>query len=229
MAQASTDVSGIRHTKENMTAYTQDDIMLTLSYLRGERTVPTQNVEGRKDFIQTTLNQIYDRHPWAFARVVNQSVAVASSIASLPSGLSLAHQLHARYQEGSTEIALEEIDASDRFNAQEGDRVYWLEPRGEGQYNLATKEAIANVIVDYSTTAPQVNATITTPFPDKQTIALGANRYVKLSQDPEADISQDEALFENRLTQNIGDWNLNRPMRKLRTRQSEVGYRTGDF
>ena len=46
---------------------TQTQILNTLTYLMGERTVPSTALEGRKDFIQRSLEEVYRAYPWAFA------------------------------------------------------------------------------------------------------------------------------------------------------------------
>jgi hypothetical protein len=85
------------------------------------------------------------------------------------------------------------------------------------------------VVVKYQSKAPTVSTSVYTPYPSKNTIALGSRRYVKMSQNPDADISQDEALFQQRLGQDIAAHQIAQPRKKRPSRQSRYGARTGDF
>lgn len=208
--------------------YYQDDILLTLSYLRGERTVPTTNTEGRKEFIQQTLNELYAAYRWKWNEV-STYITVVSGIATLPSGLSLNHELNVSYVNGTEETPYDEINASDKAGAQQGQNLYWLTTIDGENHQLNTKETVDQLSIAYQPVAPVISATIGTPYPDRLTIALGANRFVKLSEDPDADLAQDDTLFQNRLNTNIAAQNRPRPRRERRSAQSETGSYTGEF
>ena len=214
-----------------MSKTNEDDVMSTLSYLRGENSVPTSNVTGRKDFIQRTLEEVYQAHPWRFAKRLATVSVDASGIASLPSGLTFDHDVNITYYEGSDEITLEEINVADRNKAQGGDRVYWVLPQdtNDENYNFYTKESVTSVDIEYQVLPPDINATIGTPFRDRLVLALGANRWVKMSEDPQADVSQDDVLFRNQLQKSIAGESRNFAKRQLRTAQTESGHHTGDF
>lgn len=208
--------------------HTQDDIMLTLSFLRGERTVPTSNTEGRKEFIQQTLHEVYAAFPWKFAEV-NATLSVISGIATLPSGVSMEHDINISYMDGSQEVPFEQIDAEDRTKATASDSVFWITNIDGQTMQLNTYRTVSQLLMNYQGVEPQINATIGTPYPDRLTIALGANRFVKLSEDPDADLAQDDTLFVNRLNSNISTQNRPRPKRVRRTAQSETGSYTGEI
>ena len=208
--------------------YYQDDILLTLSYLRGERTVPTTNTEGRKEFIQQTLNELYAAYRWKWNEV-STYITVVSGIATLPSGLSLNHELMVSYENGTEETEYDEINASDKAGAQQGQNLYWLTTIDGERHRLNTKESVELLSLVYQPVAPVISATIGTPYPDRLTIALGANRFVKLSEDPDADLAQDDTLFQNRQNINIAAQNRPRPRRERRSAQSETGSYTGEI
>lgn len=207
-------------------AKSQDDFMTTLSYLLGERTVPSTGIEGRKQFVQDSLNEVYRAYPWQFAKA-RTTLTVASGIASLPSNFDGQHKLEAYTLNGDTDINYEEVDEADRTGFQDGDKVYWIEAQSDGTYHLRTKDSISSIIVTYQSKPPIVTATVTTPFDDTMTVALGAKRYVKSSQDPNADIAPDEALFQKRLLENISATQVHRPTRKLKFASRSNGYRIG--
>jgi len=208
--------------------YYQDDILLTLSYLRGERTVPTTNTEGRKEFIQQTLNELYGAYRWKWNEV-STYITLVSGIATLPSGLSLNHELNVSYFDGQDETLYDEINVSDKSMASEADNLYWLTTIDGERHQLNTKRAVDTLAISYQPVAPVISATIGTPYPDRLTIALGANRFVKLSEDPDADLAQDDTLFQNRVNINIAAQNRPRPRRERRSAQSESGSYTGEI
>lgn len=207
--------------------HTQDDILLTLSFLRGERTVPTSNVEGRKEFIQQTLHEVHTAYPWKFAEV-NTTLSIVSGVATLPSGTTLEHEISVSDVSGDTEYDWISLDVSDRGSAATGDRSFWITPLGSDLFQINTKATVDTILVRYQGVEPTISSTITTQYPDRLTLALGANRFVKLSEDPDADLSQDDALFKNRLNANIASQNMSRPRLSRKSAQSEAGSYTGE-
>lgn len=206
---------------------TQTDYMLTLSYLLGERTIPSNGVESRRSFVQETLNEIYRAYPWPFASA-RQTLSVASGVATLATTFDYQQKLEAYFYAGDNQVNMEEIQEDDQPNYVSGDKVYWVENQSDGTYLLKTKDTtVTSVNVRFQTLVPQVNATITSPFDDTMTVALGARRYVKLSQDPNADVSQDEALFQKRLNENIAAVQVNRPTRKVKIKAFMNNHRVG--
>lgn len=210
--------------------FSQDDCLLSLSYLLGERSVPTAEATPRRDFIQSTLVEAYQAYPWRFA-TRSTSIPLASGLATLPTTVDISHELNAKYSLGSNDVSLYPIDIDDSPLAFDGSQQYWLTVDSDtSPYVLHTKETTpSSVIVKYQSLPPSINATVVTPYPSKNTIALGARRYVKLAQNPDADISQDEALFQKRLTADISAQQIGAPRKKRASRQSVHGSRTGDF
>lgn len=209
----------------------QGDIMNTLTYLLGERTVPTTGTEGRKDFIQRTVEEVYAGTQWKFNEAL-ASLSVASGIASLPSNFSLDHTPYVKFyqSDGITATDLELVDVGDQDDVNIGDNKYWItSATGDGAYILNTKEVVTQVIVNYQKLAPTIAPSTGTPFKNVMTLALGAKRYVRMSQDPEADISQDEALFQKRLQEDIRAVQLSQPRIRRKTAQSISGSVTGEI
>jgi hypothetical protein len=209
----------------------QTDFMTELSYLLGERTVPSTGTDGRKAFIQDSLNDIYKMWPWRFAEAI-ATLTVASGLASLPSDLTLNHDLYVKYfgSDGVTATDLELVDAGDQESVNTGDSKYWITSYGnDGNYLLNTKEVISSVVVKYQRKAPTLAASVGTPWGDKMAIALGARRYYRISQDPEADISQDEALFQKRVEESISAQQMASPRKRRKSAQSISGFSTGDI
>jgi hypothetical protein len=207
----------------------QADIMSSLSYLLGERTVPSTGTEGRKDFIQKTLEELYRNNEWPFAQAL-ATISVVSGLASLPTDFSDNHEVSVKYYNGATAVDMLVADDEQQDNINTGDNKFWLTTyTGDGAYLLNTKEVISNVIVRYQKLPPTLAASVGTPYPSAETIALGAKRYYRMSQNPEADISQDEALFQKRAQEDFRALQMVLPFRGRKSAQSVSGYSTGSF
>lgn len=209
----------------------QGDVMTSLSYLLGERTVPSTGTEGRKDFIQKTLEEVYNNYPWPFAIGLATLSVTASGIASLPSDYAPNQESFISYNTSSgTAMDLELVDDGDQDAVNIGDNKYWLTSyTGDGQYILNTKEVISSVVVRYQKLPPTLAASVGTPFKNAMTLALGAVRYHRKSQDPEADIGQDQALFDRALQDDVRGIQMSAPRKRRKTAQSIAGSATGEI
>lgn len=214
-----------------MALLAQSDILTTLAYLLGERSVNATTSAPRSDFIQQTINEAYQAYPWRFA-TANATLSISSGIATLPSDFDINHKVNITWFNGATETRLDEIDPNDKGAVVDGNSATWLTAVGSGRFALNTKDSLpTSAIVRYQTIAPTLDAAglITTPYPNKMTIALGARRWVKLGQNPDSDISQDQKIFENKLAADVAFHQVPAPRQRRRTAQSQTGNRTGDF
>lgn len=207
----------------------QTQVMETLSYLLGENNVPTSSVaNSRKNFIQRTVEEVYRAYPWTFAQSTATLTFISGS-AELPDDFDVQHKLYAYFYNGDTQTALTEVNVGDSDWYQDYDYKFWVEHLGDGVYAIKTKDtSYTSATVKYQTVAPIISATVYTPFSDLMALALGARRYVKLGQNPDADISQDEALFQKRLNENISAQQVNRPLKKHRSIYKANNYRMGE-
>jgi hypothetical protein len=203
------------------------DVLTTLAYLMGERTVQSSTTAVRTNFIQKTLEEIYRAYKWPFAQV-NASLAVNAGVASLASNFDYQHGITGYFYQGTLQTPLEPIATVDQSGYNQGDYRYWLEPQTDGTFLFKTKDTTYSAATfQYQAKAPTLTAVVATPFDDDMTIALGARRYIKLSQDPNADISQDEALFQKRLTENMAATQVANPKRRIRFLGHANGHRMG--
>jgi len=206
----------------------QTEILNTLTYLMGERTVPSTALEGRKDFIQRSLEEVYRAYPWSFASV-KTTLTLANGLATLPSDFDDQHKIYAYFYNGDNQYQVEEINIGDGDMYEDGSHKFWLESDNLGTYIINTKDtSYSDLVVKYQKLPPTLSDTVDTPFPDRLVIALGAKRYVKMGQNPDADVSQDEALFQKRLNENIAAAQVNRPLRKHRAVYKANGYHLGE-
>lgn len=207
----------------------QTQVMETLSYLLGENNVPTSSVAtSRRNFIQRSVEEVYRAYPWTFAQAT-ATLAFVDGLATLPANFDIQHKVYAYFYNGDTQTALTEVNVGDSDWYVDSDYKFWIEHLGNNTYGVKTKDTTySSAVIKFQTMAPNINATVYTPFPDQMTLALGARRYVKLGQNPDADISQDEALFQKRLTENIAAQQVNRPLRKHRSIYKANNYRLGE-
>lgn len=211
-------------------AYSQPDILTTLAYLMGERSVNATTSAPRADFVQQTLHEVQSAHPWRYARTT-ATLAISNGIATLPTNYDDS-QVSQAWIEVGNKVKLDAIDSDDQDEVSSGDRAMWIESIDGEQYKLITKDTDAtNITFRYQTTSPTLDSAgnVKTNYPNKMTIALGARRYVKMGQNPDADISQDQKLFEKSLAGDIAAQQVPAPRKRRKTAQSQTGRSTGDF
>lgn len=207
--------------------YYQTDFLTTLAYLMGERSVNSTTSAPRADFIQMSLNDAYKAYPWRFARA-NATLTVTDGVATLPTVYDDNHLAYAKFDNGGVVENLTSIDPDDENTVVDGDLATWIEALDDGMtYILKTKDTnVSTVRFRYQKKAPTLaTASVGTPYFNKRTIALGARRDVKLGQNPDADISQDQAIFERELAKDFAAHQVEAPRKKRRT----LANRTGDF
>lgn len=201
----------------------QQDAMLRLSYLLGEASIPTSGVDSRRAFVQDTLDEIYKAYPWEWAMTV-ATISLANGVATMPSGRLEDGPLDVREVSSGTlddnVYTQTDYEAADSYI--QGQYRYWLVGN-----ELRSPEDDTTLTVRYQTAAPSINASISTPFNDANTIALGALRFVRISENPFADISQEEQNFQAHLEKHIAMANRNNA-RTRRSSHSISGYSTGD-
>lgn len=210
--------------------YSQTDILTTLAYLLGERSVNATTSAPRADFIQQSLEEAYQAFPWRFAQS-SATLSISNGIATLPTNYDVSHPSHIKFTSGN-EITIDEIHRDDNEQVEDGDRAAWIYPVGDDVFVLRTRDSdVSEVTFHYQKKAPVLDSagTVVTPYPNKMTIALGARRYVKLGQNPDADISQDEKIFSNRLQNDIKAQQVPGPRKRRRTAQGQTGRATGDW
>ena len=211
----------------------QTGLLTTLAYLLGERTVNSSTSAPRADFLQETLKEAYAADPWRFART-NATLTITSGIATLPTDYDDNHTAHIKFANGDSEFELEPVDPDDSELTQQGSRHRWVETTDSDpdRYVLRTKDTdVSPASIRYQKRPPELDSddTIGTPYPNKITLALGARRYVKLGQNPDADISQDEAIFEKRIAADIAAHQVPAPRKNRKSRQTQTGSSTGEF
>lgn len=214
-----------------MALFYQNDFLTNLAYLMGERSVNSTTSTPRADFIQTALNDAYKAYPWRFARA-NATLTVTNGIATLPTDYDNNHLAYAKFDNGGVAQDIDFVDADDEDDLSDGDRAAWVEAIGNGdRYILRIKDTdVATLRFRYQELAPILStASVGTPYFNKRTISLGARRDVKLGQNPDADISQDQAIFEREIAKDIAAHQVNAPRKRRRTAHGQTNSHTGEF
>lgn len=210
-----------------MASINQTDILLDMSYLLGEQSIPTSGIEDRKRFIQASLDRIYRLYDFQEFKAI-ATISISSGAGTLPSDTGESPDLDVRVVNSGSgdDYIFEQIPYEDQDRYSAGDYKYWL-TGSAGDYTLNTKDDVSTVIARYIQEAPAVNASISTTFPSAMVVARGALVYYKQAENPLADISQDEALFQSELQEVIQRQIRNNPIRRARSIQELNGEFTG--
>lgn len=218
-----------------MALFYENDILTTLAHLMGEKTVNSSTTTQRRDFIQSSLHDAYGAYPWIFARA-RSTITLASGIATLPTDYDPRHESRIfAPDDADTNLdgqKLDPVDAVDNTDLEDGDRAAWIEPVGNGdRYVLKTKDSdLSSLFFRYQKVEPILStASVGTPYPNKRTIALGARIYVKLGQNPDADLAQEEKQFDKAIANDIARFQVPSPRRRRRTAHGQAGSHTGEF
>jgi len=210
-----------------MSQINQNDILLDMSYLLGEQSIPTSGIEDRKRFIDRALERIYRAFEFDEFKAL-ATVSITSGTGSMPSDIGESPELDVRVSNSGSndDYIFEQIPYEDQDKYVSGDYKYWL-TGSAGEYTLNTKDDVANVIVRYTQEAPSVNASISTTFPSAMVAARGALVYYKQAENPLADISQDEALFQQELQEVVQKQIRNRPVGRAISVMEKNNHYTG--
>lgn len=197
-----------------MASINQTDILQDMSYLLGEASVPTSGIDDRKRFIQRGLERIarlYDFDEMYALATVSLTLNGRFYTGALPSDSGESPSLDVRVlNNGSNDdYVFDKIPYEDQDKYQVGDYKYWL-TGSANDYTINTRDDVGNVTVRYLQKAPTINASISTTFPSSMVIARAALVYYRQAENPLADISQDEALFQRELEEVIARQQRNR-------------------
>lgn len=198
-----------------MASINQTDVLQDMSYLLGEASVPTSGIDDRKRFIQRGLERIariYDfDEMYALATVSLTAASNGFYAGTLPSDSGESPDLDVRkINTGSNDdYVFTKVPYDEQDKAQAGDYKYWL-TGSAGDYTMTTRDNVDAVTVRYLQKAPTINASVSTTFPSSIVIARAALVYYKQAENPLADISQDEALFQRELEEVIARQQRNR-------------------
>jgi hypothetical protein len=212
--------------------YSMTDILTDFSYAVAEQTVPSSGIEDRKAFIQRSLEEAHRYADWDWAKAT-ATTQLTSGIATLATTVALSPSLDVRILASGTNadkiFTQIPYEAQDSYGA--GDYKYWL-TGNLGSYRLNTTESTDSssvITYRYDTVPADLVSGESTKFPSSLTLAQGALRYYRASRDPEYDVSQDQAIWEQGLENLVGLQNSTRPIRRARTARDVSGAYIGDI
>lgn len=201
--------------------------MTELSYQLGETSVPSQGVEGRKIFLQRSLEDLYKLYPWKFA-MVDTTLDLVAGVAQLPNNW-MAEGNHKFYYGGKQIVELDYDEAMEQTGQVSPITLYYTSFDGTNYFIHVLGAGDVTIQARYQRTAPDLNSGETTPYPNPKTIALGALRYQRGADNPTADTAQEDAKFEAAAQEDYSAFNRQRPKKRVRTLAEVSGHSTGVF
>lgn len=211
-----------------------DDVQTKLAFLLGEQSAPASTASdyaSRTSFIQSALERAYRAYDFPFNKLI-ATVQLSGGVATLPTTVAQDSVLDVRIiNSGSNDDnVFKPVDYEEQDKYNSGSYIYWLTGY-EGAYTLNTKETTNDGIltIRYTTTVPVINASVATPFPSAMALARGALIYYRQAEDPQADIGQEEALFQAELEDIIAQYNRSRPQRRMVSRHEAMDSYIGDL
>lgn len=195
-----------------MASINQTDVLLDMSYLLGEQSIPTSGIEDRKAFIQRALERIYRLYDFSEFKSI-ATVTITNGQGTLPADIGESPDMDVRVVNSGNgnDYIFEQIPYEEQDKYSAGDYKYWL-TGSAGDYTINTNDTVSALTIRYIEEAPTINASITTSFPSSMVIARGALVYYKQAENPLADVSQDEALFQSELQEVIQRQIRNNPI-----------------
>lgn len=214
-----------------MASINQTDVLQDMSYLLGEASVPTSGIDDRKRFIQRGLERIarlYDFDEMYALATVSMTLSGNFYTGSLPSdsGESPALDVRVINTGSNDDYVFTKIPYEDQDKAQAGEYKYWM-TGSANDYTISTRDDVGSVTVRYLQKAPTINASVSTTFPSSMVIARAALVYYRQAENPLADISQDEALFQRELEEVIARQQRNRSVGRAVSVQEINGQHIG--
>lgn len=212
-----------------MARITLTDVQEDLAYLLGETSVPTSGVEDRVRFIQRSLERIYRLYDFEMNKLT-ATVSLVSGVGVLPSNAREDADLDIRVVNSGSgdDDIFEAIPYGDQDKYEQGDFKYWLTTDPTTGYStINSKEGDTDVLVRYTSAAPIINASVSTPFPSAMVIAKGALVYYRQAEDPQADVIPEEQAFIQELKEVMAAHNRNKPRARAKSIAEVGGYSTG--
>lgn len=204
---------------------TMPQLMTELSYLLGEVSVPTSGVDSRKTFLQRALEDAWKVYPWPFS-LTDTTITFVDGVATLPDDF--LPEGHYYLTKGLT--ALTETEYNQRNII--ADISYYTRFQS-GTYQavlINSTDFVGDLRYQYNVPDLTTSDTKKAFYTNPKTIALGAMPQVTKADNPEADNSQDIAIFQSALQEDYSAFN------RIRTRGKRAhsitersGHSTGSY
>ena len=208
------------------------DVQTDLAYLLGEQSAPSESNADymvRATFIQRALERAYRAYDFPSTKLV-ATVQAVNGVATLASGSMPDTTLDVRESVAGADNdhIYVEIDYSEQDEPSASDYTYYRTQAGDAVLlNLSQTSPL--LTVRYTSSTPILNASIKTPFPSSMTLARGALIYYRQAEDPQADISQEETIFQVEIDEIISQYNRSRPRPRFGSRHEARGTYIGDI
>lgn len=208
------------------------DVQTDLAYLLGEQSAPsTSNSEYavRSTFIQRALERAYRAYDFPMNKI-STSVTAVAGIATLASVLpDSVLDVRVVVAGADNDYEYREIDYEEQDSVDSSDYAYYRTFTSDGTILLNLSQDSPTLTVRHTTAVPTINASVASPFPSSMALARGALIYYRQAEDPQADIGQEEALFQGEISEIIAQYNRSRPQRRMKDRHEDFGSYIGNI
>jgi hypothetical protein len=209
----------------------QTDVMQDMSFLLGESSVPSTGTDDRQRFIQRALDRVYRAYNWPMNKIA-ATLPMVGGIASLPANFHQDSNMDIRVvNPGVGDDNIFSQVGYDELDGYPTNQYRYRLSGYEGAYLLESSEPTLTTTLNiyYETTSPIINASVGTPFPSSMCLARGALVYYRVAENPQADIAQEEYLFQQELDEVISQYNRSRPQPRAKTLHEAMGTYPGDI
>lgn len=209
-----------------------NDARNALSNQLGEDTMPNPWPAIRDQHIQWSLERIARIYDFDFGMEV-LSVTTDSTgkyVIQVADGVRSDPRLDIRIPNAGTgnDFVFEICSLEDFDNFAKGDYRYYLSTDNTGAQTIITTEPSTTIQVTATRVAPVLSASVPTNFPSALGIAKGALIYYREYEDKDADVSVEDAKFQQIVQEVTGAEQRNNEPKRARTLQEETGHYTGE-
>lgn len=207
-------------------------VQTDLAYLLGEQSAPSTSSSDynvRSTFIQRALERAYRAYDFPMNKI-NSSVTAVAGIATLASILpDSVLDVREAVAGADNDHIYTEINYEEQDESTTGDYTYYRTFTSDGTTILNLSESTPTLTIRHTSAVPVLNASVSTPFPSSMALARGALIYYRQSEDPQADIGQEESLFTGEIQEIIAQYNRSRPQPRMITRHEATRTYIGDL
>lgn len=209
---------------------TQSDILLDLSYLMSETSIPASGIDDRKRFVNNAIEKVWNKFNFK-AAATQATLSLTNGVGTL-SSLKNGGVLDLRQKVAgvNTDFVFDLIEYEDQDKYDADAYVYWITGNDGGYFINTNQVGLPAVNINYIPKAPVLSAaTDTVPFGGSMLYAKGALVEVRQSQNPMADVTPETAEFDKSIMELVRQESKSRPQRRVKSIMEVCGSRTGEI
>lgn len=206
-----------------------NDILLPLSNLLGEETIPNPVPTSRANAVQAAVNRfarLYD-FDWEMQTF---TVTLTNNVGTLDPTIELDANLRVWFPVAGldNDTNLDEVPYSEFDQYTAGDNKYCIIYTPNSATQIQITEPLATVNVRATLAAPTISSTVGIAIDDPWVVAYFALVFAKKFDDKDADVSVEEATAQQALQELISRENKNNPVKRAVSIMEVKGHRTGE-